>query len=170
MVGIAGVSIALLVLALIASAVAESNSPSGPSITAPAGYSAARDGYFSYVVPATWKIDQSQTDATGDVYRAGSSGFAAESIRYQAKPPVLGEKPPPPLEAFAVPRPQPYQLIDGHPASVPGASTAFAYVLTRPGFTATVVDAWDPRSGVEIWLEVGAPSAVTSTVIASLRG
>lgn len=166
--GIAVPSVAVLALALVTSGKAESNQPRGPAITAPAGYVVHRDGYYSYVVPAGWAPNVEFTDSTGDVDTSGPDGWAAEHIGYRTGPPVIGEPQPASLRAFGISQPQPYQLSGGHPIAVPGASVAFAYTMTRPGFSATVVDAWSDRSSVEIWLVIHAPSAVTSRILGSL--
>lgn len=166
--GIAVPSVAVLALALVTSGKAAENQPSGPAITAPGGYKVHRDGYYSYVVPAGWAQNAEFTDSTGDVDTSGPDGWAAEHIGYRAGPPVIDEPQPPSLRAFGISQPQPYRLSGGHPIAVPGASAAFAYIMTRPGFSANVVDAWSDRSGVEIWLVIHAPAAVTTRILGSL--
>lgn len=168
MLGIAVPTIAVLILALLASARAEKNQPSGPAISAPAGYRVHRDGYFSYVVPSGWTENLEFTDSAGDVDTSGPDGWAGEHIGYRSGPPVIGEAQPVSLRAFGISKPQPYHLGGGHPISVPGADVAFAYTMTRPGFQADVVDAWSSRSGVEIWLVVHAPAAVSTRILGSL--
>lgn len=169
--GLAVPSIAILALALIASGVAERNQPNGPRASAPAGYKAVRDGYYSYVVPVAWSTNPAYTDSAGDVDTAGPSGWAAEHIAYRATPPAPGEAPPTVLEAFGMPSPTPFQLVGGHPVDVPGATSAFAYTMTRPGgFQATVIDAWSVHTAVELWLVVHAPAATTQAVVGSLLG
>lgn len=168
MLGIAVPSIAVLLTALIASGVAESNQPNGPSITAPAGYQVHRDGYFSYVVPAGWTNNPTFTDSTGDVDTSGPTGWAAEHIGYRSGPPVPGEPRPSSLQAFGMPSPQAYQLSAARPVTVKGASVAYSYRMSRPGFEAAVIDAWSSRSAVEIWLVVHAPTAVTDRIVGSL--
>ncbi len=168
MVGVAVPSIAVLLAALLASRQAANNQPKGPAITAPAGYSVHKDGYFSYVVPAQWSNNGEFTDSTGDVDTSGRSGWAAEHIGYRTTPPVIGEAQPTSLKAFGLPQPEPYQLTGGHPVAVPGAAVAFSYRMTRPGFAATVINAWTDRYDVEIWLVVDAPAPVTARIIASL--
>lgn len=161
-------SIIVLAVALMASGRAEHNEPSGPHLSAPAGYKVQNDGYFSYAVPSQWSNDPANTDSTGDVDTAGRSGFAAEHIGYRTGPPVLGEAPPASLRAFGAPQPQPYRLTGGHPVSVKGAAVAFSYTMTRPGFSATVIDAWTTKTYVEMWLVVHAPADVTNQILATL--
>jgi len=162
-------SVAVLVIALIASGVAESNLPNGPKVAVPAGYQLANDGYFSYAVPGSWKVNQLYTDSTGDAYRSGPAGWAGEHIGFRTSAPTLGEAQPSSLAAFGMDRPTPYNLSGGHPITVRGAGSAFSYSLTRPGgFTATAVDAWNPQSGVEIWLIVRASPDVAQRILGSL--
>ena len=163
-------SIIVLLLALIATGVYWSNEPSGPKVTAPPGYKAVRDGYFGYVVPGSWSTNPAFTDDAGDLDTSGPNGWAGEHRAYRPNAPVLGETPPSSLLAFGMPRPEPMQLTGGHPLTVKGADGAFIYEATRPGgFRATVVDAWSAHTGVELWLMVQAPAAVTQQVISSLQ-
>lgn len=167
--GVVVPSIVVLSLALLATAVFWSNEPSGPKIGAPAGYKPVSDGYFSYVVPQAWNTNQAFTDDAGDVDTSGPTGWAGEHRAYRFNAPVLGETPPATLQAFGMPRPEAFQLTGGHPVSIPGAATSFAYTATRPGgFQATVVDSWNSRTGVELWLMVQAPPQVTAQILSSL--
>jgi hypothetical protein len=167
----AGVSLALLVGALVASGIAESNEPNGPAIVVPAGYQEVRDGYFTYAVPSAWTLNGEYSDQTGDVDNSGPDGWAAQHIGFRSTPPLPGEAQPSSLEAFGMPRPEPYHLSTATPVKVTGASAAYRYELTRPGgFSATVIDAWDQRSAVELWLVVYATPSTTAQIVASLRG
>ncbi len=169
MLGIAIPSVVVLVLALLASRQAERNQPSAPTVPPPAGYSVHNDGYFSYVVPSAWSTNPDFTDQAGDVDTSGKTGWAAEHIGFRHSAPVIGETPPASLRAFGMPRPEPYSLTAGHPVAVRGAAAAFAYTMTRPGFSATVIDAWMTRYDVEIWLVVHAPAPVTARILDSLQ-
>jgi hypothetical protein len=167
--GVAVPSILILLLALIATQIAWNNEPTGPKAAAPPGYRAVRDGYFSYAVPRSWSNNGEFTDQTGDVETSGPSGWAAEHIAYQLSPPVLGARPPSVLQAFGMPHPEPFDLSDGRTIPVKGAAAAFAYSASRPGgWSATVIDAWNSRAGVELWLIVHAPPDVTERVVSSL--
>lgn len=170
MLGIVVPSVIILVLALVATASFWNNEPKGPTITAPAGYHAVTDGYFGYAVPASWSTNPAYTDSAGDIDTSGPNGWAGEHRAYRLSPPVLGEAPPSSLQAFGMPRATPFQLVGGHAVHVQGAAAAFAYTATRPGgFRATVVDAWNSRTAVEVWLMVQAPPGVTATVLSTLR-
>lgn len=170
MVGLAVPSLIVLVLALVATAVASSNEPSGPAQSAPPGYQTQNDGHFSYFVPKSWSNNPEFTDAAGDVETSGPSGFVGENIAYRPDPPTLGEAQPASLRSFGVPSPQPYSLTGGHAIAVPGAPTSYQYTVTRPGgFHAVAVDSWDPTDGVELWLLTEGPPAVTTQLISSLR-
>ena len=170
LVGLAILGIGILAAALAATAVANSNEPSGPRQVPPTGYQTVNDGYFSYVVPKTWTNNGSFTDGTGDVENSGPTGFAAQHIALVKDPPTLGETPPVSLQALGTAHPEPFTLSDGHPVQVKGASIAFAYTATRPdGFKASVIDAYDYRAAVELWLVVSSPADVTATVLNSLE-
>jgi hypothetical protein len=163
-------SVAILVLALITSGVAQSNAPKGPAQAAPSGYRTVDDGYFTYVVPSSWATNGSYTDSTGDLDTSGPSGWAGEHLGFRTTAPVPGETRPVSLESFGMSRPEPYQLGLARPTSIKGAAAAFAYDVTRPGgFRATAVDAWDARADVEIWMFVDAPPDVTARILASLE-
>lgn len=170
LVGLAVSAIAILAAALAATATANSNEPSGPRQTAPPGYQTVNDGYFSYIVPKAWANNGSFTDSAGDVENSGPTGFAAQHIALVRNPPTLGENPPPAFQALGTAHPAALILSQGHPVQVKGASTAFAYSATRPdGFTASVIDAYDYRAAVELWLAVSGPADVTSAVLNSLE-
>ena len=170
MLGLTVFSVAILGAALIASAVANHNEPTGPKITPPPGYRVVADSYFAYVAPSSWTNNPAFSDEAGDVDTSGPSGWAAEHIGFLPHPPVLGETPPSSLQAFGLPRPQPFQLTGGHAVTVRGAGPAYQYTAIRPGgWTATVIDAYDSRAGVELWLMVKAPPDLTARIISSLR-
>ena len=167
--GVVVPSIVVLGLALLATAVFWGNEPTGPSIPSPAGYKAVSDGYFAYVVPTGWATNPAFTDDAGDVDTSGPSGWAGEHRAYRGSPPTLGETPPPVLQSFGMARSEPIQLTAGHPLAVRGAATSFEYTATRAGgFHATVIDSWNARTGVEIWLMVQASPPVTDQIVASL--
>ena len=170
MVGLAFASIAILASALAATAIANSNAPSGPRQSAPPGYRTVNDGYFSYIVPTTWTNNGSFTDSAGDVENSGPTGFAAQHIAFSRTAPVMGESPPAALAALGTAHPEPFTLSQGHVVQVKGAQAAFAYTATRPGgFTASVIDAYDYRAAVELWLVVSGPADVTAAVLDSLE-
>ena len=170
MLGLGVFSVAILSAALIASTVANNNEPKGPRLTSPPGYHVVNDSYFAYIVPSGWTGNPAFTDQSGDVDTSGPSGWAAEHIGFLRTNPVLGETPPPSLQSFGMPRPEPFQLTAGRAVSIPGAGPAYQYTATRPGgWTATVVDAYDARAAVELWLMVQAPPDVTARVLSSLR-
>jgi hypothetical protein len=170
MVGLAISSIAILAAALAATAIANSNEPSGPKQAPPPGYHTINDGYFSYIVPTTWTDNGAFSDSAGDVEDSGPSGFAAQHIDLLKTAPTLGETPPKSLQALGVAHPAPLSLSQGHAVEVKGASTAFAYTATRPGgFEATVIDAYDFHAAVELWLVVAGPPDVTAAVLNSLE-
>lgn len=167
---LAGVASVIFVLVLVSDAIYSANEPNGPKIVAPSGYKVTDDGYFAYVIPDSWSNNPDGTDATGDVENSGPSGWAGENIRYYKTTPTLYETDrPASLETFNQPLPAPYTLVDGHRVTVKGATGAFEYLAERPGgFRAVVIDAWSAPTGVELWLMVEAPPAVTARVVSSL--
>ena len=168
--GLAIASIAILASALGATAIYNSNEPSGPKQKAPPGYQTVNDGYFSYIVPTGWANNGSFTDSAGDVENSGPTGFAAQHIDYLKAAPTLGETPPSALQALGVAHPEAFALSDGHPVQVKGADAAFAYTATwAGGFTASVIDAYDYHAAVELWLVISGPADVTTTIIDSLE-
>jgi hypothetical protein len=167
--GLAVPSVAILVLALVASGVAEHNQPSGPNIPVPAGFQAVRDGYFTYAVPRSWPNSPVYSDNAGDLVNAGTTGWAGQHIGFLKSPPALGATPPAPLSAFEVPGPEQFQLTGGHAVTVKGAQVAWRYIAIRAGgFQATVVDAYDAKAAVEIWLMVAADPTLTDQIVSSL--
>ncbi len=171
LIAISAVTLAILVGALVASAVANSNQPKGPSIIPPPGYHQIRDSYFAYAVPSAWVNNPAQSDQTGDVVTAGDGGFAAEHIAFRATPSVAGEPQPAVLQAFGAAHPTPYTTSAATPLTVPGASVAFRYRVTRPGgFEAVLVNAYNYDAAVEIWLMIQAPPDVTARILSSLTG
>jgi hypothetical protein len=157
--------------ALIATVIASHNSHSVPPSNVPAGYRSVSDGYFGYAVPASWSQNGAYTDDVGDLDMSGRTGWAGEHVGARADPPTTADTPPAALATFGEPRSTAYHLTGVEPTSVPGATTAFRYQMTRPeGFHATVIDAWQSQSGAEIWLVVRADSATTATIVASLKG
>lgn len=168
---LAGGATVIFVAVLIADAVYSANEPTGPKITAPAGYHVVSDSYYAYDVPTSWSTNQAESDGAGDIETSGPSGWVGENIRYYttATPTLDETSRPAALEAFGQPVPEPYTLTDGHAITVPGASGAFEYQVTRPdGTRAVAVDSWFAQTDVELWLMVDAPPAVTAQLLSSL--
>jgi hypothetical protein len=154
---------------LVAVVRAGSTPPPVRPVSVPHGYSASTDGYFAFAFPSTWSTNDIYSDNTGDDDLSGPTGWAAEHIGVRDVAPVVGEMPPPSLEAFGMDRPTPFTLSGGTPVKVPGA-TALRYSMTRPGgFEATVIDAWRPAADAEIWLVVHADRDTTQAIVASLN-
>src|SRR5579875_491851 len=162
--------LAILVGALIATGIAQPNQPSAPHPAAPPGYETLDDGYFSSAVPSAWSNNPAYTDQAGDTETSGPGGWAAEHLDFRSRAPTAPEQPPAVLDSFGMPRPEPFHLGPPTPIDVPGAGAAYEYRAVRPGgWSATVVDAWDSRQGVEIWLVVHSTPATTSRIVASLN-
>ncbi len=157
--------------ALIFTVVASQKGPSVHPVQVPSGYQAVSDGYFAYAVPSSWSQSAAYTDDVGDLDTQGQSGWAAEHVDARPTPSVPAEKPPTAFATFGEPQPVPYQMGAATPTTVRGASVAYRYTVTRPGgFQATAIDAWQSRTGAEIWLLVRADPQTTSTILTSLNG
>jgi hypothetical protein len=157
--------------ALVAALLADSGGSSVHPVTVPPGFRAISDGYFAYAVPATWSQSSAYTDDVGDLDTQGASGWVAEHLAGRISPPGPNEAAPAVFATFGEPRPVPYQLGPATLLQVKGAAVAYRYPVTRPdGFRAVAVDAWQSRSGAEIWLLVHTDTGTTNSVISSLSG
>jgi hypothetical protein len=157
--------------ALIAAVLAGSGGSSVHPVSVPPGSRAVSDGYFAYAVPSTWSQNSAYTDNVGDLDTQGPSGWAAEHLSGRTTPPHPNEPAPASFASFGEPRPVPYQLGPANPLPVKGATVAYRYTVTRPdGFRAAAVNAWQSRTGAEIWLLVHADDTTTAAVISSLSG
>lgn len=170
MLGLAGGATVVFVCVTISIRAYSNNEPTGPKITAPPGYQVVNDSYFAFVVPSSWAQNPTFTDAAGDVDYSGPSGWAGQNYRYYTAVPTLYERSQPTsLQAFGQDQPAPYTLSQGHSIDVKGASGAFEYAVTRPdGFRGVAVDTWSAPTGVEMWLMIDAPPAVTDEILSSL--
>jgi hypothetical protein len=140
-------------------------------LSVPHGYTAVTDGYYGFAIPSAWKENSAFSDSDGDTYYDGRGGWAGESERVAAVSPTPSTAVPQPLWAFGTPRPTAFTLVGGHPATVPGATFAWAVTLTRPGgFRASALDVWERRSQTELWLVVRGSSATEARVLATLQG
>lgn len=157
--------------ALVATLMAGSGGSSVHPVKVPPGFRAVSDGYFAYAVPAAWSQSSAYTDNVGDLDTQGASGWAAEHLAGRTSPPGPNQAAPAVLATFGEPRAVPYQLGPATPLQVKGAAVAYRYALTRTdGVGGVAVDAWQSRSGAEIWLLVHADTATTAAVISSLSG
>ncbi|MDQ2727337.1 MAG: hypothetical protein M3Y91_05640 [Actinomycetota bacterium] len=148
--------------------------PPEPSVTprsVPAGFKAISDAYFGYAIPSAWKESQAFTDANGDFFYQGRSGWVGENVRIRAARPVPGTDVPPQLATFGQGQPVPYQLGGAQPVTVPGVAAAWAYEVHRPnGFSATAIEVWQGSSQTEMWLLINAGPGVAPVIAASLQG
>jgi hypothetical protein len=161
-------AVLLTATTLVALMLAGSTPPPVRPRSVPPGWSPSTDGYFAFAFPSQWSTNDLYADDTGDNDLSGATGWVAEHIGIRKDSPVIGEVPPPTLEAFGMDRPTPFSLTGGKPVDVPGA-VAFKYSMVRAGgFEATVIDAWRPM-GAEIWLVVDADPSTTQTIVGSLN-
>jgi hypothetical protein len=145
--------------------------PSEPSValTPPPGYQAITDAYWAYAIPTGWSQDSAYTDSNGDFLYRGAGGWVGETLRIRASPSTLGEQPPLTLASFGQVRSTPYQLANGRPTTVPGATVAWSYDFLRGGVVSSVVNAWIQGSRTEIWLLAHGTPTQNSTIVTSLR-
>jgi hypothetical protein len=170
LIGVAAPSLAIGAGALVAALELSSQAPPVKPLRVPAGYQAINDGYFAYSVPSAWSTSQLYSDDDGDLDTSGPSGWAAENVAPVATTPPANATPPSTFEDFGEPKATPYTISPAVPTSVTGASVAYRYVVTRPGgFTATAVNAYQYKSGADIWLLIYAPPAITTEILSTLR-
>ncbi len=148
--------------------------PPEPSVkprSVPAGFKTVSDAYFGYAIPSAWTENPVFTDANGDFFYQGQSGWVGENVRIRATRPVPGTDIPPPLATFGEGQPVPFQLGPARPLTIPGVAAAWAYVVRRAnGFHATAVEVWESSSRTEMWLLINAGPGVAPAIAASLQG
>lgn len=148
--------------------------PPEPSVrprSIPAGYRAISDAYFGYAIPSAWSENPAFTDANGDFFYQGQSGWVGENVRIRATRPVPGADVPVPLATFGQGQAVPYELSGGRPVTIPGVAAAWTYDMRRAnGFHATAVEVWQASSQTEMWLLINAGPAVAPVIVASLQG
>jgi hypothetical protein len=146
----------------------------GPTVTPaadPTGYQTVQDGYFAYAIPKAWSTNSLFSDYAGDLFNGGRGGWAAESLSTRIAPIIPGEVQPAAFRSFGQSVPTAYQIGPAQAVSVTDATTAYRYVVTRPGgFKAVAIDAWESHTGAELWLLVDASPSVTDQILATLRG
>jgi hypothetical protein len=163
-------AVVLGVAALIASVIADQATPTPHPLFVPAGYHAVGDGVFSYAVPNSWSKNDAYSDDAGDLETSGKSGWVGDHLTARATPPPAGEPPPQVFQSFGEARPTSFSVGPATAVHVAGATVAYRYTMTRAdGSTATVVNAWQPSSGAELWLLVDASRSITDQVIATLK-
>jgi hypothetical protein len=156
-------------VALLTSILASSSSPSVKPLSVPAGYKAVTDGYFGYAVPSTWSTNDLYTDDVGDLDTSGTTGWAAEHVDVRTTPPAPGERPPASFATFGQGRATPFAVGEPQPTKVAGAQVAYRYLITRPGFSAAAIDAWESSSGAELWMMVEGSPATTEAILSTVQ-
>ncbi len=149
--------------------------PAGPPVgpvSVAAGYRAVRNPFFGYAVPVSYRENSAWTDSDGDYFYGDPlRGWVAETLLVADRSPTEGTKPPTTFRFFAEARSTPYTLSGAHRVHVAGASAAWELdVHSRAGWHAVALDAWSRGSSTELWMLVRAPSAVTRTILSSVRG
>ncbi len=137
-----------------------------PTVPAPVprGWQAVPGVYASFSVPRSWALQQFMSDAAGDVYYAGQSGGAGESV-------IEADVPPSPLAAV----PQivvtflggHYRVLSVKPFHLEGAALSWRYRFRLTGGKQGVgIMAWVKTTESEVWL-VGVPSSTTTDRVLS---
>ncbi len=163
-------ALVLGVAALAATLLASANKPGVAPLAVPAGYKAVSDGVFAYAVPSGWSTSSTYSDDAGDLDTAGPQGWVAEHVDTRTQAPILGETPPATFADFGQQKPTPYQVDGGQATRLSGMTVAFRYQITRPGFRATAIDAWQSKSAAEIWLLIDADSTTTNVILSTFTG
>jgi hypothetical protein len=163
-----------VVMTILAVLALTTNGPPEPSVaprSVPPGYKAISDAYFGYAIPSSWTENPVFSDANGDFFYQGGSGWVGENMRIRAARPVPGADVPPQLATFGQGRSLPYQLSGARPVTVPGVAAAWTYDMSRAdGFHATALEVWEASSQTEMWLLINADPRVTPVIVASLQG
>ncbi|MGI8753376.1 MAG: hypothetical protein ACR2MN_13875 [Acidimicrobiales bacterium] len=161
----------MTILAVLAFTTKGPPEPSVKPRSVPAGYKAISDAYFGYAIPSAWRESPGYTDANGDFFYQGRSGWIGENVRIRAARPVPGTDAPPQLATFGQSRSVPYQLSAARQVTVPGVAAAWVYDVDRPsGFHATAVEVWQGSSQTEMWLLINAGPGISPVIAASLQG
>ncbi|MDQ6838917.1 MAG: hypothetical protein M3137_11455, partial [Actinomycetota bacterium] len=119
--------VVMTVLAVLAFTTKGPPEPSIKARSVPAGYRTISDAYFGYAIPSSWAENQLFTDANGDFFYQGRSGWVGENVRIRSARPRAGTDVPAQLATFGQGRPVPYQLSAGRPVAIPGVAAAWAY-------------------------------------------
>jgi hypothetical protein len=161
----------MTVLAVLAFTTKGPPEPSVAPRSVPVGYKAISDAYFGYAIPSAWTENPVFTDANGDYFYQGRSGWVGENVRIRAARPVPGTDVPPQLATFGQGQSVPYQLGGARPVTVPGVAAAWVYDVRRAnGFHATALEVWEGSSQTEMWLLINAAPQVVPVIVASLQG
>ena len=163
-------ALVLGVAALAATLLASANKPGMAPLAVPAGYKAVSDGVFAYAVPSGWSTSSAYSDDAGDLDTAGPQSWVAEHVDTRTQAPILGEAPPASFADFGQQKPTPYHVSVGQPTRLSGVTAAYRYQMTRPGFRATAIDAWQSKSAAEIWLLIDADPATTKVILSTFTG
>lgn len=163
--------VVMTILAVLAFTTKGPPEPSVRPLSIPSGYKAISDAYFGYAIPSSWTANPVFTDANGDFFYQGRSGWVGENTRIRVAPPQPNTDVPPQLATFGQAQPVPYQLGAARTVAIPGVDRAWIYDLSRSGgFHASAVEVWQASSQTEMWLLINAGPTVAPVVAASLQG
>jgi hypothetical protein len=130
----------------------------------PRGWQAVPGVYASFSVPRSWALQQFMSDAAGDVYYAGTSGGAGESVTEADVAPSPRAPLPQIVGTFLGGH---YRVLSVVPFHLDRAAFAWHYrFLLDDGKNALGTMAWVRTTESEVWL-VGLPSSATTQRVLS---
>ncbi len=130
----------------------------------PRGWQAVPGVYASFSVPHGWTLQQFMSDAAGDVYYAGASGGAGESVTEADVPPSPRDALPQIVGTFLGAH---YRVLSVTAFHLAGAELSWHYqFLLGDGKEGLGTMAWVKTTESEVWL-VGLPSSATTERVLS---
>ncbi len=130
----------------------------------PRGWQSVAGVYASFSVPHSWSLQQFMSDAAGDVYYAGTSGGAGESVTEADVPPSPRGALPQIVGTFLGAH---YRVLSVTAFHLAGAELSWHYqFLLGDGKEGLGTMAWVKTTESEVWL-VGLPSSATTERVLS---
>lgn len=134
-----------------------------PSV--PRGWQSVPGIYASFSAPKSWSLQQSMSDAAGDIYYSGPGGGIGESVT-QADAAPMPSRPPTIVATFLVQR---YQVVSTTPYKLHNAALAWKYKFRLAnGATGLGILAWAKATQSEVWLIATPASATTEKMLSTL--
>jgi hypothetical protein len=131
----------------------------------PAGWQAVRGIYASFSAPKNWALQQGMSDAAGDIYYAGPTGGAGESVLQSDKPPSTARFP----TIVRTYLGGNYSVLQRAPYRVRNATFAWEYTFRLSDRTTGIgILAWVKQTQSEVWLIVTPADRVTEKVMTTL--
>jgi hypothetical protein len=132
----------------------------------PRGWQSVAGVYASFSVPHSWSLQQFMSDAAGDVYYAGASGGAGESVTEADVPPSPHAALPQIVGTFLGGH---YRVLSVKGFHLAGAALSWHYqFLLDDGKKGLGTMAWVKTTESEVWLVALPSSATTERVLSTL--